>query len=75
VIGFALAGLMNGAVLTETVFNLPGVGKLLILAINRRDYRIVQGVILFIAFVYVFVNILVDVLYAYFDPRIRLGGE
>lgn len=75
VIGFALAGLMNGAVLTETVFNLPGVGKLLILAINRRDYRIVQGVVLFIAFVYVFVNILVDVLYAYFDPRIRLGGE
>jgi len=75
VIGFALAGLMNGAVLTETVFNLPGVGKLLILAIDRRDYRIVQGVILFIAFVYVFVNIIVDVLYAYLDPRIRLGGE
>lgn len=73
VIGFAFAGLMNGAVLTETVFNLPGVGKLLILAIDRRDYRIVQGVVLFIAFIYVFANIFVDVMYAYLDPRIRLG--
>lgn len=75
VIGFAFAGLMNGAVLTETVFNLPGVGKLLILAIDRRDYRIVQGVVLFIALVYLFANIFVDVMYAYLDPRIRLGGE
>jgi len=70
VIGFAIGGLMNGAVLTETVFSLPGVGTLLILAIDRRDYRVIQGLVLFIAFVFIFANILVDVLYAYFDPRI-----
>jgi peptide/nickel transport system permease protein len=70
VIGFAIGGLMNGAVLTETVFSLPGIGTLLILAIDRRDYRVIQGIILFISFVFVFANIFVDVLYAYLDPRI-----
>lgn len=70
VIGFAIGGLMNGAVLTETVFQLPGVGTLLILAIDRRDYRVIQGLVLFIAFVFIFSNILVDILYAYLDPRI-----
>jgi peptide/nickel transport system permease protein len=70
VIGFAIGGLMNGAVLTETVFSLPGIGTLLILAIDRRDYRVIQGIILFIAFIFVFANIFVDILYAYLDPRI-----
>jgi len=70
VIGFAIGGLMNGAVLTETVFSLPGIGTLLILAIDRRDYRVIQGIILFISFIFVFANIFVDVLYAYLDPRI-----
>lgn len=75
VIGVGLGQLMNGAILTETVFNLPGVGKLLILAIDRRDYRIIQALILFIATVFVFANLAVDVLYAYLDPRIRHDGE
>lgn len=75
VIGVGLGQLMNGAILTETVFNLPGVGKLLILAIDRRDYRIIQALILFIASVFVFANLAVDVLYAYLDPRIRHDGN
>ncbi|KAB1189220.1 MULTISPECIES: ABC transporter permease [Haloferax] len=74
VIGVGLGQLMNGAILTETVFNLPGVGKLLILAIDRRDYRIIQALILFISSVFVFANLAVDVLYAYLDPRIRHEG-
>jgi peptide/nickel transport system permease protein len=75
VIGVGLGQLMNGAILTETVFNLPGIGKLLILAIDRRDYRIIQALILFISMVFVFANLAVDVLYAYLDPRIRYGGR
>jgi len=75
VIGVGLGQLMNGAILTETVFNLPGIGKLLILAIDRRDYRIIQALILFIASVFVFANLAVDVLYAYLDPRIRHDGN
>jgi peptide/nickel transport system permease protein len=75
VIGISIGGLLNGAVLTETVFNLPGLGKLLILAISRRDYRVIQALILFIACVFVFANLAVDVLYAYLNPRIREGGE
>lgn len=75
VIGISIGGLLNGAVLTETVFNLPGLGKLLILAISRRDYRVIQALILFIACVFVFANLAVDILYAYLNPRIREGGE
>lgn len=74
VIGFGLARLMNGALLTETVFNLPGIGQLLISSISRRDYRVIQGIVLFVALVFILANIVVDVLYAYFDPRIRLSG-
>ena len=75
VIGVGLGQLMNGAILTETVFNLPGIGRLLILSIDRRDYRVIQALILFIAVVFVFANLAVDVLYAYLDPRIRYEGE
>ncbi|WP_458209362.1 ABC transporter permease [Haladaptatus sp. NG-SE-30] len=74
VIGIGLGQLMNGAILTETVFDLPGVGRLLITAIDRRDYRVIQALVLFIAVVFVFSNLIVDVLYAYLDPRIRYGG-
>lgn len=76
VIGLGVARLMNGALLTETVFTLPGIGQLLINSISRRDYRVIQGVTLFVAVVFVFVNIVVDLLYAYLDPRIRYSeGE
>jgi peptide/nickel transport system permease protein len=73
VIGLQFGGLLGGAVLTETVFGLPGVGKELVDAIFARDYPIVQGFTLIIAFIFVFVNLLVDISYAFLDPRIRLS--
>ena len=71
VIGLSFAVLMGGAVITEQVFNIPGVGRLLIQAISRRDYPVVQGVVLVVAGMYVFVNLLVDIVYGYLDPRLR----
>jgi peptide/nickel transport system permease protein len=71
VIGVTTAVLIGGAVVTEIVFNIPGLGRLVISAILRRDYPVVQGVVLVTAAVYVFINLLVDVLYAFIDPRIR----
>lgn len=75
VIGVGLGQLMNGAIVTETVFNLAGIGDLLITAIDRRDFRVIQALVLFVALVFVFANLVVDVLYAYLDPRIRYGGR
>jgi len=73
IIGLSLGGLLSGAVLTETVFNLPGVGRTLFEAITARDYTVVQAFTLVIALIYVLVNLVVDVLYAFLDPRIRLS--
>jgi peptide/nickel transport system permease protein len=72
VIGLSLGGLLGGAVLTETVFNLSGVGRLLYEAITARDYGIVQGFTVVIAIFFVILNLIVDISYAYLDPRIRL---
>ena len=72
IMGLQLGGLMSGAVLTETIFNLAGVGKSLYDAITARDYPIIQGFTLAIAIIYVTVNLLVDLSYAFLDPRIRL---
>ena len=71
VIGLGIALLISGVVITETVFNLPGVGRLTVDAITRRDYPIIQGVILTFSGVYVLINLAVDLSYALFDPRIR----
>ncbi|MGH2404211.1 MAG: ABC transporter permease [bacterium] len=71
VIGLALGGLLAGAIVTETVFALPGVGRLVISSVLRRDYPVVQGVLMFIATIYVLVNLLIDVLYVYLDPRVK----
>jgi ABC-type dipeptide/oligopeptide/nickel transport system permease component len=71
VIGLQLAKLMGGAILTETVFSWPGIGRLLITAIGNRDYPVVQGVVFFVAFAFIAINIIVDLYYAYLDPRIR----
>ncbi|MFD1171208.1 ABC transporter permease [Oceanobacillus picturae] len=71
VIGVMIAGLLGGTVIIETIFTIPGIGQLLIDSIHRRDYPVIQGVVLFIAVVYVFVNLLIDLLYAFLDPRIR----
>jgi peptide/nickel transport system permease protein len=73
VIGITMAILIGGAVVTEIVFNIPGLGRLVISAILRRDYPVVQGVVLVTAASYVLINLIVDVLYAFIDPRIRYG--
>ena len=71
VIGIGVALLIGGVVITETVFNIPGIGRLVVDAIARRDYPIIQGVILLFAGVYVLVNLAVDLSYTLFDPRVR----
>ena len=71
IIGLGFAGLIGGAVVTESVFAIPGVGRLVVDAILRRDYPVIQGVVLMFSFVYVIVNLIVDLLYTVFDPRIR----
>ena len=71
IIGLQLGALLSGAVLTETVFNLAGVGRTLFEAITGRDYVVIQGFTLLIAIVYVLVNLVVDVSYGFLDPRIR----
>ena len=71
VIGITMAILIGGAVVTEIVFNIPGLGRLVISAILRRDYPVVQGVVLVTAVTYVLINLVVDMIYAVIDPRIR----
>ena len=71
VIGIGVALLIGGAVVTESVFAIPGLGRLTVDAILRRDYPVIQGVVLLFSFVYVLVNLVVDLLYTVFDPRIR----
>jgi peptide/nickel transport system permease protein len=71
VIGIGLALLISGVVITETVFNIPGLGRLTVDAILKRDYPIIQGLIILFASVKVVVNLLIDISYAFFDPRIR----
>ena len=71
IVGLQLGAVLTGTIITETIFSWPGVGRLLIQAINFRDYPLVQGCILFIAVTYVLMNLLVDVAYAWLDPRIR----
>ncbi len=73
VIGLSLGAFLSGAILTETIFNLTGMGKTLFEAIAGRDYIVIQGVTIVVAFAYLTVNLLVDVSYAVLDPRIRLG--
>jgi ABC-type dipeptide/oligopeptide/nickel transport system permease component len=72
-LGLQLGALLGGAVITETVFSWPGVGALLVQAIQQRDYPVVQGCVLLVSLIYVLVNTLTDLLYAWVDPRIRLG--
>ena len=71
VLGIGVALLIGGAVITESVFAIPGLGRLTVDAILRRDYPVIQGVVLLFSFVYVLVNLGVDLLYTLFDPRIR----
>jgi ABC-type dipeptide/oligopeptide/nickel transport system permease component len=71
IIGLQFGAVLTGSIVTETIFAWPGIGRLLITAINTRDYPLVQGCILWIAVIYVGVNLLTDLLYGFLDPRIR----
>jgi len=71
VIGISFGGMLGGAILTESIFSIPGIGKLMIDSINVKNYPMVQGGVLFIALGFSVVNLLVDILYAFIDPRIK----
>ena len=71
VIGVGIALLIGGVVVTESVFNIPGLGRLVLDAVLARDYPVIQGLILFFSFVYILINLLIDLSYTLFDPRIR----
>ncbi|MCY3669614.1 MAG: ABC transporter permease, partial [Alphaproteobacteria bacterium] len=71
IIGIGIALLIGGVVVTESVFNIPGLGRLTIDAVLRRDYPIIQGVILIFSGAYVIVNLIIDLSYTILDPRIR----
>lgn len=71
VIGSTLGTLITGAVVTETIFNIPGIGQLIINSVERRDYAVIQGVVLFITLIYVVLNLIIDLLYGLVDPRVR----
>ena len=74
-IGQSFGSLVTGAIVTESIFNIPGIGSLVMNAISKRDIFIIQGVVLFVTILYVLVNLTVDLLYAAVDPRIRLGRK
>jgi peptide/nickel transport system permease protein len=73
IIGLSLGTLIGGAILTETIFSLTGVGKTLYDAITARDYTVVQGFTLVIAVTFVIVNLITDIVYTFLDPRVRVS--
>lgn len=75
VVGQSFGSLVTGAVVIESVFNIPGVGRLLQQSISQRDYEVIQGVVLLVAVMYVLVNLVVDLLYGAVDPRVRVGRK
>lgn len=75
VIGQTFGALVTGAVITETIFNIPGLGQLIINSVERRDYTVIQGIVLFVTFIYVTLNLLIDLLYGVVDPRVRLDEK
>lgn len=74
VVGLEFGTLLGGAVITETVFSFPGIGRLLVQSILVRDYNVAQGCVVVIAAIFVLINLVVDLLYAYLDPRVRLAA-
>jgi len=73
VIGLSVGTLLGGAILTESVFNIPGIGRLAVDAISEADLPMIQGTVLFGALFIIAANLVVDVLYAFLDPRVRLS--
>ena len=75
VVGMQLSSLLSGAVLTETIYSWPGMGRLIVEAIDKRDFIVIQGVVIFTAIIYVLVNLVVDILYKFVNPKIDIEGE
>lgn len=75
VLGISFANLLSGSIVVESVFNLPGMGRLVVTSITRRDFPVIQGTVMVIATIQVVVMLLIDILYVYIDPRIRYGSE
>ena len=75
VLGISLAGMLGGSIVVETVFSLPGMGRLVVQSIARRDFPVIQGVVLITAVIQLVVMLLIDVLYVYVDPRVRYGSD
>ena len=74
-VGQSFGSLITGTIVTETLFNIPGLGMLTISSINRRDVFVIQGVVLFVTLLYVLVNLAVDILYGFVDPRLQPGRK
>ena len=74
-VGQSFGSLITGTIVTETLFNIPGLGMLTMTSINRRDVFVIQGVVLFVTMLYVLVNLVVDVLYGFVDPRLQPGRK
>jgi peptide/nickel transport system permease protein len=75
VMGNSIGYLLGGSIVTETIFRLPGVGRLVIIGVDRRDYPVIQGIVLTIVLIRIIINLSVDILYSVIDPRIRYGAE
>jgi len=75
VIGQSFGSLLAGAAVTETIFNIPGLGQLIVNSVSRRDYAVIQGGVLFLTVIYLLINLATDLLYGVIDPRVRLGRK
>ena len=75
VVGISFGIMLGGAIVSEQVFSIPGIGKLMIDSINSRDYPVVQGAVLLVAFSFSIINLIVDILYSFIDPRIKIQGK
>lgn len=75
VIGLQVSTSLSGAILTETIFGWPGMGRMIVDAIENRDYALIQGTVLFIAFLFVFINLVVDIVYLYVNPKVSYEGK
>ena len=75
VIGLQISSLLSGAILTETIFSWPGMGKLIVDSISNRDYAVVQGTVLFIALIYILINLIVDIVYMYINPKVSYNSS
>lgn len=75
VIGIQAASLLSGAIMTETIFSWPGLGKLIVEAVGNRDYALIQSCVLFIAIIYVFINLFVDIVYILINPKVSFEGK